>query len=45
MKINKVYFLIVFIVISVNAQEIEKLEQKQLWTFGGEIYRVHDFPS
>ena len=37
MKINIIYFLIVFVVVSVNAQEIEKLEQEQLWTFGGKI--------
>ena len=35
MKINIIYFLIVFVVLSVNAQEIEKLEQEQLWIFGG----------
>lgn len=45
MKTNIVYFLIVFIVMSVNAQEIEKLEHEKLWTFGGEIYRIDDFPS
>ena len=45
MKINIIYFLIVFVVVSVNAQEIEKLEQEQLWIFGGEIYRVDNFPS
>lgn len=45
MKINIIYFLIVFVVVIVNAQEIEKLEQEQLWIFGGEIYRVDNFPS
>ena len=45
MKINLVYILFVFVVMIVNAQEIEKLEHEQLWTFGGKIYRIDDFPS
>ena len=45
MKINIACFLLVLVANCISAQEIERLEKAQFWTFGGEVYRVDDFPS